>query len=172
MFDTIYYDTLQFADYKFLIAVSDKGLVYLDIISDEVANVTTFFAKYKETIVPVYNSKKVAPYKTQLVEYLQGKRQVFDMAIDFGVRGTSFQQEVWQELLKVPFGESSSYSLLAEAVGRPQATRAVGTAVGKNPIPIIVPCHRILRKDGGIGGYAGGLPLKYRLLAIEGISCK
>lgn len=171
MSETIYYDDLQFDNYEFLIAISEKGLVYLDIVSKELDNVTAFFAKYKEEVTLVHNPQKVAPYKTKLAQYLKGQRQIFEMPVDFGKRGTAFQQAVWQELLRVPFGESSSYSLLAETVGRPQATRAVGTAVGKNPIPIIVPCHRILRKDGGIGGYAGGLPLKYRLLEIEGIPC-
>lgn len=172
MSETIYYDDLQFDNYDFLIAISETGLVYVDIVSKDLDKVTAFFAKYKEEITLEHNPQKVAPYKTELVQYLKGKRQVFEMQVDFGQRGTDFQQAVWQELLRVPFGSSSSYSKLAEAVGRPQATRAVGTAVGKNPIPIIVPCHRILRKDGGIGGYAGGLPLKYRLLEIEGIPCK
>lgn len=172
MSQTIYYDAIQFEGYDFLIAASEKGLVYLDIVSNDVSNVRAFFAKYKEEVILEHNPQKVAPYKKQLVEYLQGDRRDFDLLVDFGQRGTDFQQSIWQELLKVPFGESSSYSILAETVGRPQATRAVGTAVGKNPIPIIVPCHRILRKDGGIGGYAGGFPLKYRLLEIEEIPCK
>lgn len=172
MSEKIYYDQLQFDDYAFLVAVSNKGVVYVDILSDEIIGLTAFFAKYGEEVVLEHSPKIVASYKTQLSDYLLGKRQKFDLVVDFGKRGTDFQQAVWRELLKVPFGESSNYSSLAETVGRPQATRAVGTAVGKNPIPIIVPCHRILRKDGGIGGYAGGLPLKYRLLGIEGIPCK
>lgn len=172
MSETIYYDQLQYDNYSFLVAVSHKGLVYVDILGDTLDNVQAYFAKYGEEVTFSRDQSVTAPYLTELKEYLAGKRKTFEQPVDFGKRGTVFQQAVWQELLKVPFGESSTYSVLGERIGKPQATRAIGTAVGKNPIPIIVPCHRILRKDGGIGGYAGGLPLKYSLLAIEGIPCK
>ena len=103
----------------------------------------------------------------QLEEYYAGKRQSFDL--DFAARGTEFQMSVWRELEKIPYGQSSSYQAVAEAVGRPRAVRAVGTAIGSNPISIIVPCHRVLTSDGKLGGYAGGLPAKLALLQTEGI---
>lgn len=166
----IYYDELHFEERSFLVAASEKGLVYVDIKTSDTTNLLAFFAKYDEAVDFCHDQQKLAPYTSQLGDYLRGERQVFELSLDFGKRGTPFQQAVWRELLKASFGESSSYSALAVAVGKPQAIRAVGTAVGKNPMPIVVPCHRILRKDGGIGGYAGGLSLKRRLLAIEGIT--
>lgn len=101
----------------------------------------------------------------QLGEYFQGKRKRFD--IDLDPIGTDFQRKVWAELAKIPYGETRSYSDLARGVGNPAATRAVGSANGRNPLCIIVPCHRVVRASGDIGGYAGGLERKEFLLALE-----
>ena len=103
----------------------------------------------------------------QLEEYYAGRRQTFDLA--YSPKGTAFQMEVWRELEKIPYGQSSSYQAIATAVGRPRAVRAVGTAIGSNPISILIPCHRVLTSDGRLGGYAGGLDAKERLLRTEGI---
>ncbi|MGO8864101.1 MAG: methylated-DNA--[protein]-cysteine S-methyltransferase [Acidimicrobiales bacterium] len=103
----------------------------------------------------------------QLEEYFAGGRREFDIPLGFD--GTEFQRHVWDELTRIPFGETISYGELAQRVGRPKGSRAVGQANGKNPIPIVVPCHRVLARDG-IGGYGGGLPLKRALLALEGVS--
>ena len=91
-----------------------------------------------------------------------------DLPID--VRGTAFQERVWQELRKIPVGETRSYADIAAAIGQPGAVRAVGSANGDNPVAVLVPCHRVIRSDGSLGGYAGGLDRKTRLLAAEGIS--
>jgi O-6-methylguanine DNA methyltransferase len=103
---------------------------------------------------------------TQLVAFLEGKRQVFDLELD--PRGTPFQREVWAALLRIPYGGTRSYSDVARELGRPSAMRAVGTANGANPIAIVIPCHRVVASGGHLGGYGGGLPLKRRLLALEG----
>ena len=84
------------------------------------------------------------------------------------VRGTAFQEAVWKELRRIPLGETRSYADIAAAVGQPQAVRAVGTANGSNPVAVLVPCHRVIRSDGSLGGYAGGLDRKRKLLAAEG----
>jgi methylated-DNA-[protein]-cysteine S-methyltransferase len=102
---------------------------------------------------------------TQLEEYFAGERTGFDIPMELD--GTTFQKEVWRELSRIPYGETISYGELARRVGRPKGPRAVGQANGKNPIPIIVPCHRVLASNG-IGGYGGGLPMKRALLAVEG----
>ena len=86
------------------------------------------------------------------------------------VRGTAFQEKVWQALRKIPLGETRSYAQIAAAIGQPGAVRAVGTANGDNPVAVLVPCHRVIRSDGTLGGYAGGLPNKTRLLAAEGVT--
>jgi|SRR5215470_7017665 len=101
----------------------------------------------------------------ELEEYFAGKRERFEVPLAFG--GTAFQRQVWTALLGIPYGETVSYKQLAETIGRPTAVRAVGAANGANPIPIIVPCHRVIGHDGSLTGFGGGLPLKRQLLELE-----
>ena len=102
----------------------------------------------------------------QLRAYLAGSLRVFDLPLD--LQGTPFQLRVWRELEKIPYGETRSYRQVAAAIGAPEAVRAVGAANGSNPIPIVVPCHRVIGSSGKLTGYGGGLPLKKRLLELEG----
>lgn len=101
----------------------------------------------------------------QLEAYLAGRRQAFSLAL--APKGTEFQRAVWQQLMAIPFGDTQSYSQIATAIGRPKAVRAVGAANGANPIAIIVPCHRVIGKNGTLTGYAWGLEMKSALLALE-----
>jgi methylated-DNA-[protein]-cysteine S-methyltransferase len=101
----------------------------------------------------------------QLTEYFAGKRKTFSVALD--MRGTPFQKNVWEALLAIPFGETRSYGHLAKQLGNPAATRAVGAANGRNPISIIVPCHRVIGSSGKLTGFAGGLDTKALLLNLE-----
>ncbi len=103
----------------------------------------------------------------QLAEYLAGARRDFELPLDLSA-GTDFQQRVWRALRAVPFGATTSYGALAAAIGQPRAAHAVGAAVGRNPISVVVPCHRALGADGALTGYAGGLERKIELLRIEG----
>jgi O-6-methylguanine DNA methyltransferase len=102
----------------------------------------------------------------QLRAYFAGQLRRFDLPLD--MQGTPFQLRVWHELERIPYGETRSYRQIAEAVGAPRAVRAVGAANGANPIPIVVPCHRVIGANGKLVGYGGGLPLKKRLLELEG----
>jgi methylated-DNA-[protein]-cysteine S-methyltransferase len=104
--------------------------------------------------------------ETQLQRYTAGKPVRWRVPLDLS-SGTSFQQAVWRILTTIPRGETRSYGWVAKKIGRPRASRAVGAACGANPVPIIVPCHRVIAGDGSIGGFGGGLPLKRRLLALE-----
>jgi methylated-DNA-[protein]-cysteine S-methyltransferase len=104
--------------------------------------------------------------KEQLEEYFAGKRRNFDMPIGLG--GTDFQRKVWMEVAKIPFGQTTTYMKLSQKLGNPAAIRAVGAAIGANPILVILPCHRILGSDGSLTGYAGGLDRKKALLELEG----
>jgi methylated-DNA-[protein]-cysteine S-methyltransferase len=104
--------------------------------------------------------------KAELQDYFAQLRSRFTLPLDFG-RGTAFQQQVWQALLHIPAGATLSYGALAQRIDRPAAVRAVGAAVGRNPLSIIVPCHRVLGAGGALTGYAGGLPRKVALLALE-----
>jgi methylated-DNA-[protein]-cysteine S-methyltransferase len=101
----------------------------------------------------------------QLSEYFVGKRTCFDLPLD--LNGTEFQKKVWQALREIPFGTTKSYLDLARAIGSPTASRAVGAAHGKNPLSIVVPCHRVVGTDGTLTGFAGGLETKAALLALE-----
>jgi len=103
----------------------------------------------------------------QLRDYFAGKRDRFDLPLDLS-HGTAFQQSVWQALLAIPAGQTVSYGALSMDLGNPAAVRAVGAAVGRNPISVIVPCHRVLGADGSLTGYAGGLDRKTALLELEG----
>ena len=102
---------------------------------------------------------------TQLDEYFSGQRTQFDLPLC--PVGTDFQRNVWHALASIAYGESISYAELARRVGRPNAVRAVGAANGRNPLPIILPCHRVIGSDGSLTGFGGGLPLKQRLLTLE-----
>lgn len=101
----------------------------------------------------------------QLRAYFAGELEIFEL--DLAPQGTSFQKKVWDELLKIPYGETISYRELARRIGDPNASRAVGLANGSNPIPIIIPCHRVIGSNGKLTGYGGGLPIKEKLLALE-----
>ncbi len=103
----------------------------------------------------------------QLEEYFAGDRQSFKVKMN--LKGTDFQRSVWQELQRVPYGKTASYREIAERINNPKACRAVGGANGKNPIPIIIPCHRIIGNDGSLTGFGGGIELKKELLRLENI---
>lgn len=101
----------------------------------------------------------------QLREYFVGKRKEFDLPL--APQGTPFQREVWRKLQEIPYGETISYGELAKRIGNPKASRAVGAANGQNPIPIVIPCHRVIGANGKLTGFGGGLPTKEALLALE-----
>lgn len=106
--------------------------------------------------------------EAQLREYFAGARRTFDLPL--APHGTAFQQRVWAALRAIPYGETRTYGELAAAIGSPNASRAVGMANHRNPIPIIIPCHRVIGANGTLTGYAGGLEIKQKLLALEGIN--
>lgn len=116
----------------------------------------------------VEDPARTAEVRRQLEEYFAGRRSEFDLTL--APAGTPFELEVWEELRKIPFGETRSYGEIAAAVGRPGSARAVGRANGANPIPIVVPCHRVIGANGSLTGFGGGLEAKARLLEIEGRS--
>jgi methylated-DNA-[protein]-cysteine S-methyltransferase len=112
-----------------------------------------------------YSEKVFSAARDQLEEYFKGERTRFDLELN--LQGTVFQKKVWQELVKIPYGETISYGQLANRIGNPKASRAVGMANGKNPIAIIVPCHRVIGKNGSLTGFGGGLEVKKTLLELE-----
>ena len=113
----------------------------------------------------VYNEDLFLEAINQLDAYFKGERTEFDLKLN--IQGTHFQKKVWQQLLKIPYGETISYGELAKRIGNPKASRAVGMANGKNPISIIVPCHRVIGKDGSLTGFGGGIEVKKNLIEME-----
>ncbi|MFZ1009538.1 MAG: methylated-DNA--[protein]-cysteine S-methyltransferase [Candidatus Sulfotelmatobacter sp.] len=112
------------------------------------------------------SARAMKPYLTELEEYFAGERREFSFPLD--LRGTDFQLACWRALLAIPYGETRSYADIARAVSKPNAFRAVGMANNRNPVAIVVPCHRVIASDGGLCGYGGGLEIKRKLLELEG----
>lgn len=123
---------------------------------------------WRKRPVSMGSSRFLAQAERELREYFEGRRRKFSVPLDFD--GTEFQRKVWRELAKIPYGKTISYSDLAARIGHDRAVRAVGTANGRNPLSIVVPCHRVIAANGALGGYTAGLKVKSELLAIEGWS--
>lgn len=138
----------------FLLKATKTHLVYLD-----------FIAPNKHVLKSSTTHSILKMAEKQLKEYVAKKRTEFDLPLDF--QGTDFQKKVWKLLLKIPYGKTVSYKDLALKMGGTRFSRAVGGAVGKNPLAVFIPCHRVLATNGGIGGFSGGLSMKRKLLAIE-----
>ena len=141
------------------LVASDKGLVAILWQNEKLSRVP-LNELVEDTVHPI-----LLDTERELGEYFAGKRRTFSVPLD--MRGTSFQKNVWQALLAIPFGETRSYGQLAKQLGNPQAMRAVGAANGRNPISIIVPCHRVIGSSGKLTGFAGGLETKAYLLNLE-----
>ncbi len=142
------------------LVASDRGLVAVLWENDNPARVR---------LAQIREDRGTNPHLGQaaleLSEYFAGRRTAFSVGLDF--RGTEFQRQAWGALLTIPFGETRSYAQMARQIGRPAAVRAVGAANGRNPVSIIVPCHRVVGSDGSLTGFAGGLDVKARLLSLE-----
>ncbi len=150
-----------------LVVDSSRRLVRIAFLSDPDEPLPSALERYFDCSDElVEDADRTAGAAAQLREYFDGDRRVFDL--ELAPRGTEFQQRVWQQLLEIPAGETRTYSELARDLGRPGAARAVGRANATNPIPIIVPCHRVIGADGTLTGYAGGLAIKRGLLELEG----
>jgi O-6-methylguanine DNA methyltransferase len=126
-----------------------------------------WFGGFERSFERPADEPRLAALSARLNGYLT--RSLVDLSVPLDLRGTPFQRRVWRALLDIPYGETRSYADVAAAIGRPGAVRAVGLANGANPVPLIVPCHRVVGRDGTLTGYGGGLPLKQRLLELEGV---
>jgi len=151
------------------LAATPAGLCRIGLPGERRADLERWLARWVGPEKLEENSEVLAPAVAQLREYFSRLRREFDLPLD--LRGTDFQRRVWAELRDVPYGQTISYGELARRVGRPGAARAVGGAVGANPIPIIVPCHRVIGADSFLVGYGGGLEIKAALLRLEGVVC-
>ncbi|HQA60860.1 MAG: methylated-DNA--[protein]-cysteine S-methyltransferase [Tepidanaerobacteraceae bacterium] len=163
---TIYWSYLHWKGKKMHLAASPKGLCCILWPSEPFEALEKWVRQQFPKASLVQSQEKLALYAKQIEAYLNGQRKSFDIPLD--LRGTDFQRAVWQALLEIPYGTTKAYSEIAERIKRPRAVRAVGAAIGANPVPIVVPCHRVIGKDGSLRGFAGGLDIKQQLLKIEG----
>ncbi len=155
---------IQVDSYPLRCLFSDKGLVYVGLQTDEDKPWKSLTQKFTiiESVDNIFSEK----LHQQLSEYFSGERLSFNIPIDF-LEASDFQKSVWQSLLNIPFGTRVSYQAIAEMIGQEMAYRAVATAIAVNPILIICPCHRVIKKSGQIGNYRGGVGMKRTLLDFE-----
>jgi len=161
----IAYDEVETPFGNFVVAATERGLVALSFDRDPTTVVDVLARKLSPRIVR--STARMDPIKRELDEYFDGRRTNFDLPLDWSlVHG--FNRKVLEATARIPYGGVSTYSDMARTAGSPRAARAAGNALHNNPIPIVVPCHRVLHRDGGLGGYGGGLPMKKWLLTLEG----
>lgn len=161
----IYWTILNYNHWKLYIAATCRGLCYVGSQNKDFEELSSWTKKRFPGSILVEDEHKLEPFRRELIEYLNGERKAFTIPIDF--HGTAFQQSVWNALCAVPYGATQSYSDIAEFIQNPSAVRAVGSAIGANPILIAIPCHRIVGKNGKLTGYRGGLDMKTQLLELE-----
>lgn len=168
--ETIYYSRFPAEALGTLgMAVNSKGLCLISFgCSNEKNYLNRLRHRFPEKKL-IFDSDKTQPVQEQLREYLYGQRKEFEFSLDYESLGTPFQRKVLLVTLKIPFGQVVTYGDLAETIASPKAPQAVGNALGKNPIPIVIPCHRVVAKDGSMGGFTGGLKYKKILLRLEGV---
>lgn len=161
----IYWTFFSDGDVRFILAVTKDGLCFTGSLNKKVDELEQWVKKRFPKAELVESAEQLKPYAEAFLRYMRGESQAIACALD--VKGTEFQQQVWQALQTICYGEVVSYKEIAKKIGRPTAVRAVGGAIGANPVMIVVPCHRVIGKDGKLTGFRGGLPMKERLLALE-----
>ena len=157
------YDVTDSPVGELLVAVTDRGVCWIEFAPHETLERLARHVGSRLLRVP----RRLTPVKRELDEYFAGRRTAFDVEVDV-TAVPAFQQYVLRELARVPYGEVTTYGALAGCIGKPRAARAVGGALNRNPVPIILPCHRVIGSSGSLVGYAGGLDRKQALLRLEG----
>jgi methylated-DNA-[protein]-cysteine S-methyltransferase len=160
------YDVLEGPVGPLFVAVTDSGLCRISYDADPDREARHLAATYGVRVLQA--ARPVEPVRRELDEYFEGRRQDFDLATDLRIEA-DFRRRVLDELARVPYGTTTTYGELARRAGRPQAARAVGVVMNRNPIPIVLPCHRVVGADGRLVGYGGGLDRKEQLLRLEGV---
>jgi methylated-DNA-[protein]-cysteine S-methyltransferase len=169
--ETLHCTTMESAIGPLFLAASARGLVALEFDArlpgqQSIRPNPRHVREEKMGVAFEYAPRRMRPYVSQIEEYFAGQRREFTFPLD--LRGTDFQLSCWRALLEIPYGKTRSYADIARAVGKPSAFRAVGMANNRNPIAIVVPCHRVIASDGKLCGYGGGLDVKRKLLELEG----
>ncbi|WP_019638708.1 methylated-DNA--[protein]-cysteine S-methyltransferase [Paenibacillus fonticola] len=161
----LYWSLLQMDRWSIHLAATTRGLCYVGSHGQPFAELLAWANRRFPGSPLVEDEARIRPYSEQLNRYLRGQLECFNLPMD--APGTAFQREVWQALVEIPYGRTESYSDIAFKISKPSAVRAVGAAIGANPLLIIIPCHRVIGKNGALTGYRGGLDMKARLMELE-----
>jgi methylated-DNA-[protein]-cysteine S-methyltransferase len=162
--EKIYYSSFDSALLKkVFVASTERGVCMVDFLKSEKVFLKRLREHFPGKIIK--DDRRNKEILSQLKRYLKGKLKRFDCKVDF--RGTPFQKKVWAALARIPYGQTRSYKEIAQAIGHPKAFRAVGNANGENSIPLILPCHRVIESNGGLGGFGHGVEVKKQLLDFE-----
>jgi len=161
----VYWTEFKHDFWNFYIAATEKGLCFVGSQGEDFDELTSWAAKKLKGFVLLNDKENMKPYTEALKRYFNNEAK--DQKISLDLYGTDFQKEVWSALQNIPHGDTLTYSEVAKLVNKPKAVRAVSTAIGANPVMIVVPCHRVIGKNGSLAGFRGGLDMKERLLALE-----
>lgn len=162
--DTLYITGFPWDVTYLWLAATDKGIAAINF--ERVLSFEAFKSSFQQEVMEQPNIH-LTTLTAQLDNYFSGTPESFNVPLDFLI-GTDFQKSVWSIVHKIPYGQTRTYGHISQILGKPGAVRAVGAANGANPIPIVVPCHRVIQADGKLGGYSGGLDIKDALLRLEG----
>ncbi|MFS0555367.1 methylated-DNA--[protein]-cysteine S-methyltransferase [Brevibacillus sp. 179-C9.3 HS] len=162
---TVYWAKLTYGDWGIYLAATAAGLCYVGSVNQPFEELEAWVMKHRPHSSLGHDEERLQPFMNEVIEYLQGTREQF--SIDCDLSGTPFQLAVWEALRQIPYGQTASYTDIASIMKKPAAVRAVGAAIGANPVLITVPCHRVIGKNGSLTGYRGGLPMKTTLLDLE-----
>jgi methylated-DNA-[protein]-cysteine S-methyltransferase len=161
----VFWARLVHDEWKVYLAVTTKGLCYVGSQNKPFDELASWVQKHYPHSILIQDVERVEPYIIELIEFFKGERT--DFTIPFDVSGTPFQHAVWDALRGIPYGQTRSYSDIANQIQKPSSVRAIGGAIGENPTLITVPCHRVIGKNGSLTGYRGGLDMKTKLLHLE-----
>lgn len=161
----IFYSSFDYELGTLSLAATEDGLCYVGSLNEPLSELELGIVRLFPKSILIEDEIRLEMYHHQLLEYFKGSRMSFTFPID--VDGTLFQQKVWGALKGIPYGETKSYGEIAIQIGQPGSYRAVGTAIGRNPLLIVVPCHRVIHKNGKLSGYRGTLEMKAKLLMLE-----
>lgn len=161
----VYWSTFMYKDWEINVAATDKGLCYVETPNKSCEEFNIWAKKKIPNALLERNDQQLKPFIKEITQYLNGVRRNFSFAYD--LYGTPFQLAVWKASAEIPYGETRTYAEIAQHINHPKAVRAVGAAIGANPVLFAIPCHRIIAKNGLLTGFRAGLDMKQRLLALE-----
>lgn len=164
----LYWTITSINERTFLLAATNKGLCYIDCHDEPFPLFKKWATKHIPNYSLVENAHKLDKYVNKLNEYFSGR--LTTCSIPLSLHGTDFQTTIWETLQSIPYGQTVSYSQIAQKINRPKAVRAVAAAIGANPILIFIPCHRVIGKDGSLTGFRSGIDMKKQLLTLENIT--